>query len=58
MFRYAEDGTFYSMIGEKHEVSSGTVIGLIHPLELPEAEKEMWKDATGKLKNCPAIPTN
>ena len=43
-FRYAEDGMFYSMIGERHEVSSGTVIGLIHPLELPEAEKEMWKD--------------
>ncbi|HHK5536493.1 TPA: DUF4132 domain-containing protein [Bacillus mobilis] len=44
MFRYAEDGTFYSMIGEKHEVSSGTVIGLIHPLELSGAEKEMWKE--------------
>ncbi len=44
MFRYTEDGTFYSMIGEKHEVSSGTVIGLIHPLELSRAEKEMWEE--------------
>ncbi|WP_425266535.1 DUF4132 domain-containing protein [Bacillus proteolyticus] len=42
-FRYAEDDTFYSMIGENHELSSGTVIGLIHPLELSEAEKELWK---------------
>lgn len=44
MFRYAEDGTFYSIIGEKHEASSGTVIGLIHPLELSGAEKGMWKE--------------
>ncbi|MGN5651415.1 DUF4132 domain-containing protein [Bacillus sp. Brlt_9] len=44
MFRNAEDGTFYSIIGEKHETSSGTVIGLIHPLELSGAEKGMWKE--------------
>ncbi|HGA0512438.1 TPA: DUF4132 domain-containing protein [Bacillus pacificus] len=44
MFRYAEDGAFYSIIGENHEFSSGTVIGFVHPLELSETEKEMWKE--------------
>ncbi|HDR7786390.1 DUF4132 domain-containing protein [Bacillus cereus] len=44
MFRYAEDGMFYSVIGENHEFSSGTVIGFIHPLELSETEKELWKE--------------
>ncbi|MFK4426209.1 MULTISPECIES: DUF4132 domain-containing protein [Bacillus] len=43
-FRCAEDDMFYSMIGENHEFSSGTVIGLIHPLELSGAEKELWKE--------------
>ncbi|MBM6648003.1 MULTISPECIES: DUF4132 domain-containing protein [Bacillus] len=43
-FRYAEDDTFYSMIGENHELSSGTVIGFIHPLELSGAKKELWKE--------------
>lgn len=44
MFRYAADGSFYSMIGENHELSPGTIIGLIHPLELSGAEKELWKE--------------
>ncbi|OQR57156.1 DUF4132 domain-containing protein [Bacillus sp. CDB3] len=44
MFRYVEDGSFYSMIGENHELSPGNVIGLIHPLELSGAEKELWKE--------------
>ena len=43
MFRYAEDGTFYSVIGENHEFSSGTVIGFIHPLELSETERNCGK---------------
>ncbi|WP_439873529.1 DUF4132 domain-containing protein [Bacillus mycoides] len=44
MFRYVEDDTFYSMVGEKHELSSETIIGLIHPLELSGVEKELWKE--------------
>ncbi|WP_429725625.1 DUF4132 domain-containing protein [Bacillus nitratireducens] len=44
MFRYAADDTFYSMIGENPELSPGNVIGLIHPLELSGAEKELWKE--------------
>ncbi|EJS76882.1 DUF4132 domain-containing protein [Bacillus cereus] len=44
MFRYAEDDTFYSIIGENHVLSSGTVIGFIHPLELSEEEKALWKE--------------
>ncbi|MEW9183756.1 DUF4132 domain-containing protein [Bacillus mycoides] len=43
-FRYAAGDMFYSMIGEHHELSPGTVIGLIHPLELSEVEKEVWKE--------------
>lgn len=43
-FRCVEDDMFYSMIGEHHELSPGTVIGLIHPLELSEVEKEVWKE--------------
>ena len=43
-FRYAAGDMFYSMIGERHELSPGTVIGLIHPLELSEVEKEVWKE--------------
>ncbi|MEI5893388.1 DUF4132 domain-containing protein [Bacillus cereus] len=44
MFRYAEGDTLYSIIGENHALSSGTVIGFIHPLELSEEKKALWKE--------------
>lgn len=50
MFRYAEDDTFYSMIGGNHALSSGTVIGFVHPLELSEEEKALWKEQLEHLK--------
>lgn len=43
-FRYAEGGVFCTIDGKSYELSSGTVIGFVHPLELPEAEKELWKE--------------
>ncbi|HGH7182367.1 TPA: DUF4132 domain-containing protein [Bacillus luti] len=44
MFRYAEGDTLYSIIGENHALSSGTVIDFIHPLELSEEKKALWKE--------------
>nr|WP_155759228.1 DUF4132 domain-containing protein [Bacillus thuringiensis] len=43
-FRYAEGGVFCTIDGKSYQLSSGTVIGFVHPLELPEAEKELWKE--------------
>lgn len=44
MFRYMEDGTFNTIEEEEHELTPDTVIGLIHPLELSEEERELWKE--------------
>lgn len=44
MFRYMEDGTFNTIDEEEHELTPDTVIGLIHPLELSEEERELWKE--------------
>ncbi|PHB15863.1 DUF4132 domain-containing protein [Bacillus pseudomycoides] len=44
MFRYMEDGTFNTIDEEEHELTQDTVIGLIHPLELSEEERELWKE--------------
>ncbi|SCM95719.1 Uncharacterized protein BWINRASL_03012 [Bacillus mycoides] len=52
MFRCTEADTFYSIIGENHELSSGTVIGLIHPLELSGEEKALWKE---RLENSEIV---
>ncbi len=43
-FRYAEGGVFCTIDGKSYELSSGTVIGFVHPLELSGAEKELWKE--------------
>lgn len=43
-FRYIEDGTFNTIEEEEHELTKDMVIGLIHPLELSEAERELWKE--------------
>ncbi|MGR3774233.1 DUF4132 domain-containing protein [Bacillus paramycoides] len=51
-FRYTEDGTFYTIEGENYETASGTIIGLIHPLELSAAEKTLWKE---KLTDCEIV---
>ncbi|SDY95754.1 DUF4132 domain-containing protein [Bacillus sp. 166amftsu] len=44
MFRYMEDGTFNTIDEEEHELTPDTVISLIHPLELSEEERELWKE--------------
>ncbi|MGG0202052.1 DUF4132 domain-containing protein [Bacillus anthracis] len=49
-FRYTESGVFSAIDGANYELSSGTVIGLIHPLELSEMEKEVWKEQLESLK--------
>lgn len=41
-FRYMEDGTFNTIEEEEHELTADTAIGLVHPLELSEEEREAW----------------
>ncbi|MDP4146324.1 MAG: DUF4132 domain-containing protein [Bacillota bacterium] len=42
-FRYMEDGTFNTKEEEEFEIPEGVMIGLVHPLELEEADLEAWK---------------
>ncbi|WP_440109018.1 DUF4132 domain-containing protein [Paenibacillus sp. QZ-Y1] len=42
-FRYMEDGTFNTVDEDEYELPSGSLVGLIHPLELDQATLEGWK---------------
>ncbi|MGC5772382.1 DUF4132 domain-containing protein [Paenibacillus pabuli] len=42
-FRYMEDGTFNTVDEDEYELPSGSLVGLIHPLELDQAVLEGWK---------------
>lgn len=42
-FRYMEDGSFNSAQQEEYKLGEGTVIKLIHPVELSEGERIGWK---------------
>ncbi len=41
-FRYMEDGSFVDAVGEEYLVPEHAQIGLVHPLELSQQEKEEW----------------
>ena len=41
-FRYLDDGSFTNSDDDEIELSEGMEIGLVHPLELTEDEKEAW----------------
>ena len=43
-FRYMEDGTFNTMEEETYTFKEGDSIGLVHPAELSEEEREAWKE--------------
>lgn len=42
-FRYMEDGSLNTLEEEPYKLGEGTVIKLIHPIDLCEAEKMNWK---------------
>ncbi|WP_315792290.1 DUF4132 domain-containing protein [Paenibacillus sp. BIC5C1] len=42
-FRYMEDGTFNTVDEDEYELPSGSLVGLIHPLELDQSTLEGWK---------------
>ena len=41
-FRYMEDGSFNTVEEEAYSLSEGTVIRLVHPMDLKEEEKVAW----------------
>jgi hypothetical protein len=43
-FRYMEDGTFNTADEDEFEIPEGAEIGLVHPIELSDEEKESWKE--------------
>lgn len=43
-FRYMEDGSFNTMDEEEYEFPADGQIGLVHPIELPEEERKVWKE--------------
>ncbi len=42
-FRYMEDGSFNTEEEEEYELPEDGRIGLVHPVELSEGEREVWK---------------
>lgn len=42
-FRYMEDGSFNTADEEEYELPEKGRIGLVHPIELTEEEREIWK---------------
>lgn len=42
-FRYMEDGSFNTEDEEEYELPEKGQIGLVHPVDLPEEKKEIWK---------------
>lgn len=42
-FRYMEDGSFNTKDEEEYELPENGMIGLVHPIELTEEEREIWK---------------
>lgn len=42
-FRYMEDGSFNTVDEEECEIPDNVKIGLVHPIELSDEEKEAWK---------------
>lgn len=60
-FRYMEDGTFNTIEEEEHELMPDTAIGLVHPLELSEEERELWRQQLEDyevVQPFPQIPRN
>lgn len=43
-FRYMEDGSFNTQDGEDYTLPENAHISLIHPMELSEEEKAVWKE--------------
>ena len=42
-FRYMEDGSFNTAVEEEYELPENAMIGLVHPVELPEDILQTWK---------------
>ncbi len=42
-FRYMEDGSFNTVDEDEYELPENACIGLVHPIELSDEEKEAWK---------------
>lgn len=43
-FRYMEDGTFNTKDEDEYEIEEGSIIGLVHPIELNEEDINLWKE--------------
>ncbi len=43
-FRYMEDGSFNTTDEDEYEFPEDAVIGLVHPIELEEEDREAWKE--------------
>jgi hypothetical protein len=43
-FRYMEDGTFNTKDEDEYELAEGSLIGLVHPIELTAEDRELWKE--------------
>ncbi len=43
-FRYMEDGSFNTAEEEEYELLPDCLIGLVHPIELTEEQKNTWKE--------------
>jgi hypothetical protein len=43
-FRYMEDGSFNTQDGDAYDLPKHANIGLVHPVELSDAEKAAWKE--------------
>lgn len=43
-FRYMEDGTFNTKDEDEYELTEGSLVGLVHPVELTEEDRQLWKE--------------
>lgn len=55
-FRYMEDGTFNTVDEEEFELPEGSVIGLVHPIELDKETLAAWKEQLSDYEITQQIP--
>ena len=55
-FRYMEDGTFNTVDEDEFELPEGSVIGLVHPIELDDETLNAWKEQLSDYEVTQQIP--